>query len=282
MPLPYASHNICIDPLQLPSIVASTMLAFQADEMVANIAHLTTILTVDIARRSRIRRGHGLHPHGRIQQRKVLLHVLRALLAQRAGVAVPPHVLREAAEVHDMPAPEAAEGFRALEHGFMTDGTISLQPLGDTVVFVFQGDASVAPHAMAVVNSQALSRSADIAKRAMVNRLVGRVVVEVANLARVPRERLPRRLAVGVDACVARGLQRAALHAKYLRHLVPVQHRVFVLGGHLAGLFAAEAAGVESSRRRVAEFAGSSIMGASEHLIDAAIVIRWSKLRRGE
>lgn len=228
------------------------MLAFQADEMVANIAHLTAILAVDIACRSRIRRWHGLHPHGRIQQRKVLLHVLRALLAQRAGVAVPPHILREAAEVHDMSAPEAAEGLRALEHGLVTDGTISLQPLGDAVVLVLHGDASVAPHAVTIIDAQAFSRSTDIAKWAMVNRLVGRVVMEVTNLARVPRERLPRRVAVGVDARFACGLQRAALHAKYLRHLVPVQRRVLILGGHLAILFAAKAAGVQPSRRRVA------------------------------
>jgi len=94
--------------------------------MVVDIAHLATILAVNVARGGGVRRGHGLHSHGGIQQREVLPHVLRALLAQRAGVAVPAHVLREAAEVHDMTALEAAQGFRAFKHGLVADGAVAL------------------------------------------------------------------------------------------------------------------------------------------------------------
>jgi len=157
MPLPQASHNVSINPLQLSSIVASAMLALQTNEMVADVTHLATILTVDVASCGRVCRGHGLHPHGRIQQRKVLPHVFRALFAQRAGVVVSTHVHGEAAEVHDVAAPEAAKRFCALKHGLVTDGAIALKPLGDAVVVICEGDARVATHAVAVIDAQALS-----------------------------------------------------------------------------------------------------------------------------
>lgn len=255
MTLPHAGHNVRVNPLQLPSVVAPTMVAFQTNKMVRDVPHLTTILAVNVARHGRVRRGHGLHSHGRIQQCKVLAHVIRALLAQGTGIVVTPHVHREATEMHDVPTPKTTEGFRALKHGLVANGTVSLKSLRNAVMIIFKGDTGVASHAVAVIDAQTFSCSANIAERAVVNILSRRVVVKIANLARVPGERLSPQQAIGVHARLARGLQRTALHAQNLRNLVSVQRRVLVLGGHFTVLFAAEAAGVEPSRIRVTKFA---------------------------
>jgi len=166
------------------------MITFQTNEMVLHVAHLSTILAVYVARGRGVGRGHGLHPHGRIKERKVRAHVVRALLAQWTGVSVSPHIHGEAAKVHDVAALKAAKGFCTLKHGLVADGTVPLQALGDTVMFVFERDAGVAAHAVAVVNAQSFPRSANIAKRAVINRFIRRVIVKIANIARIPRERL--------------------------------------------------------------------------------------------
>jgi len=163
MTLQHACHNICINSLQLPGIVTSTMIAFQTNKMVVHVAHLATILAVYVARGRGVGRGHGLHPHGRIEERKILAHVVRALHTQRTGVSVSPHVHGEAAKVHDVAALKAAKGFCALKHGLVADGTVPLQALGDTVMFVFNRNAGVAAHAVAIVNAKSFPRSANIA-----------------------------------------------------------------------------------------------------------------------
>jgi len=157
------------------------------------------------------------------------------------------------------------------------------------MMIVFYGDACIAPHAVAIINTQALSRSANITERAVVDGFVGRVVVEVADLARVPRKLLLRRRAflrwraIRIDALGPRGLQGIAPHAQDLLDLVSIQGGVLVVGVvHLAGLLAAETARVQSSRYWMTEFARSCIMGASKHLINATIMVCRGKLRRGE
>lgn len=158
--------------------------------MVVHVAHLAAILAVYVARGRGVRRGHGLHPHGRIEERKILAHVVRALLTQWTGISVSPHVHGEAAKVHDVAALKTAKGFCALKHGLVADRTVPLQALGDTVMFVFHRNAGVAAHTVSVVNAKSFPRSANIAKRAVINRFVLRVIVEIANIARIPRERL--------------------------------------------------------------------------------------------
>ena len=168
------------------------MLTFQADEVVAYIAHLGTVLAVNVARGGGVGGGHRLHSHRRVQESEVFAHVLRALLAQRAGVAVPTYVHGEAAEVHDVSALESTQGFRALEHGLVADGAIALESLGDAVVIVLQRYASITAHAVTVVNAQTLARSTYVAEWAVVYGFVGRVVVEVAYFAGVAREGFTR------------------------------------------------------------------------------------------
>lgn len=114
------------------------MLAFETYEMIAHISHLPTILTINITRGGRICRRHGLHADGRVKKREVFRHILGALLAQRTGVVTPAHVHGETVEMHDMTALQSSEGFRALEHGFVADGTIRLQSLWNAVMFIRQ------------------------------------------------------------------------------------------------------------------------------------------------
>jgi hypothetical protein len=66
---------------------------------------------------------------------------------------------------------------------------------------------------MVVIDAEALAGPADVAERAVIYFLARGVVVEIAYVARVPREWLPPRVASGVDAFVARGLQGATDHA---------------------------------------------------------------------
>lgn len=97
MTLPQAGHDICVHPLQLPRVVAAAMMALQAHKVITYIPHLATVLTVYVARGRCVRRGHGLHPNGRVKEGKILPHVLCTLLAKGTGVAVSAHVHGEAA-----------------------------------------------------------------------------------------------------------------------------------------------------------------------------------------
>lgn len=120
------SHNVSIDALQFSGVVASAMLALEPNEVIAYIAHLATILAVDITRRSSVGWWHWLHPHGRIKQTKVFCHVFCTLLTQWACVCVPSHVPRVATQVHHMSTSKPSEGLGGLEHGLTTDGTVTL------------------------------------------------------------------------------------------------------------------------------------------------------------
>lgn len=134
--LPQACHNICIHPLELARVIALAVLAFEADKMISHIADLTTILAVNITCCGGICWRHGLHSDSRIKKRKVFAHVLDALFAERAGVTVPSHVF-ETREMHHMTTFQPTERFGALEHTFVTYGTIPLKSLRNTMVVIF-------------------------------------------------------------------------------------------------------------------------------------------------
>lgn len=125
-----------IDPLQFSGVIATAVQALQANKVVANVAHLGTILAVDIARGVFVGRGHGLHPHGGIEEGEVLAHVVDTLLAEGTRVRLSPQVLRKTAQMHDMTAFQPTQGLRALEHCLVTDGAVPLQSLGDAMVIV--------------------------------------------------------------------------------------------------------------------------------------------------
>jgi hypothetical protein len=286
--------------LQFSGVIATALKAFQTDEMVFNVAHLTAILAINIACGFGIGQGHGLHSHGGIEKCEVFAHVIGALLTERTRIRLASHVHRKTAEVHDVSAFQSSERFRALEHCLVTDGTIPLQPLRDAMMIVLDGNASVAAHAVIVVDAQSLAGPTNVAERAVIYGFARGVVVEVANVARVPREGLPPRMTYGVDAFIARGLQGAANHAEYFSNLVSVQRRVFV---HLASLLAAEPARVQPARCWVAELAWIAkimhtwimsgetkkriigielwlltrpcVMGAPQALMDTAVMVSW-------
>lgn len=147
-----------------------------------------------------------------------------------------------------MPAIQPTKRFCAFEHGIMTDGAVSLQPLWNTVmIIVFQRHTSIAAHAMTIIDAQALSGSTHIAKWAVVDGFVGCVIIEVADVAVVPREGLPHGLAFRIHTFITSGLQCAASHAQDLLHFIPVQLRVFIFVGHLTSLLTTEPTCVEAS-----------------------------------
>ena len=189
------------------------MQAFQTDEVVVDVAHLATILTVNIARGFGICGRHGLHPHGRIKEGEVFAHVIVALLTKRTCICLASHVHRKTTEVHYMPAFQSSEGLCTFEHGLVTDRAVSLQSLWDAMMIFFDRDARIAAHAVIVIDAQALAGPTHIAERAVIDGFSGGVIVEVANVARVSREGLPPRMAFWVDAFIAGGLQGAADHA---------------------------------------------------------------------
>ena len=93
--LPQACHNICVHPLKLTSVVALTVLAFEADKMIGNIAHFPAILAINITCCGVILLWHRLHSNSRIKKSKIFAHILGALFAERTCVAVPSHVLKQ-------------------------------------------------------------------------------------------------------------------------------------------------------------------------------------------
>jgi hypothetical protein len=150
--------------------------------------------------------------------------------------------------MHDMPAIQSTQGLCAFEHGIMTDGAVTLQSLWDAMMMVvFQRHTCIAAHTVTVIDAQALTGSTYIAEWAVVDGFVGCVIVEIANVAVVPREGLPRRLALRIHTFITSGLQCAAPHAQDLLHFIPVQLSVFVFVGHLTSLLTTEPTCVESS-----------------------------------
>jgi hypothetical protein len=142
-----------INPLQFSGIVTTAVQAFQTDEVVVDVAHLATILTVNIARGFGIGGRHGLHPHSRIKEGEVFAHVIVAFLTKWTRICLASHIHRKTTEMHYMTALQSSEGLCTFEHGVVTDGAVSLQSLWDAMMIFFDGDARIAAHTVIVIDA---------------------------------------------------------------------------------------------------------------------------------
>ncbi|EKU22559.1 zinc ion binding protein, partial [Nannochloropsis gaditana CCMP526] len=243
--------------LQDPSIVAPTAIrALMIQKVIGNITTLfPTILTEDIRAPRRKLRGHGVGLKEQVQAGEVAAHVFHTLFTDGTGVGGL-SVGIVALPVHAVSAREDFVVGGAGEEGLRTDGAVPLECLFDALVPLRghgQGHAGVAGHAVAKVNTQALTQTADVAIGAMVDRLSHVVIVEAADVTVVGTEHVP---AVGVPAGPRGGLELAATHATDLGDRVPVHGMVG------QGLVVTKAAGIEAPTTRSSEFAGAPVMHA--------------------
>jgi hypothetical protein len=146
-----------------------------------------------------------------------------------------------------VPTLHPTQGLGTLKHGLVTNRTIALKTLRNTVMLTSQGHTGIAPHTMPIIYPKTLTRSTNIAKWTMVYCLVERIIVKVANLARISAEGLSPRFTLGIYAFVRRRLKCIASHAQNFFDFVSIQWRVLVLCCHFTTLLAAKTTCVELS-----------------------------------
>ena len=189
------------------SVVRTALGTLESNKMVRRSSRLTAVLTVYVAPRVQVGLRHGLHPPGRVQQRKVIAHVFHGPQTERTLVRMAPRaqIIGKALQVHNMSAPKTAERFRRLKQSIVTDGTLPLQLLRQAVVrliVVIECHARVALHAVSEINAQSQSETANVTVGTMKNRS-GTVVVQVTYPTKVlGKGSLFPRLAIGIDAAI--------------------------------------------------------------------------------
>ena len=112
----------------------------------------------------------------------------------------------------------------------MANRTVALKFLRDaSVLLVVQRHASVTAHAVAIVNTQPVPKTAGVAIRTVKDR-TGTVVVQVTNPAKIARERFVRRITIWIDTAIVGRLKRCAHHTEHFGYCVSIEGFIFPHG----------------------------------------------------